>query len=162
MIQGGLGSEGGLEDATTSRSHFLPHTPGPAPGLKPRPHLLPQGGVQGNTEYDHKYRELDPEESRLLPPWYTWSQQRSPFGLEARTPGRSPAYSPGPQHRAGPRFSAYSPELPHSPVRSSVPPPSLPPPLSPPPAPPPAPVLPPSLSRSVERLQPTDLKPGWR
>ena len=49
------------------------------------PHMLPQGGVEGETEYDHRYIPLRPGEGRVLPRWFTWSKedQRSPFGLTA-------------------------------------------------------------------------------
>ena len=50
------------------------------------PHMLPQGGVEGETEYDHRYIPLVPGDgSRVLPRWFTWAQadQRSPFGLTA-------------------------------------------------------------------------------
>ena len=78
-------------DKTTTNSEFykeIHHGERPelAWGAK-YPHILPQGGVEGCTEYDHCYVPLRPGDGRVLPRWFTWhdKHQRSPFGLTART-----------------------------------------------------------------------------
>ena len=71
------------------REHYKEIFNSPRPGLAwnaKYPHILPQGGVEGDTEYDTRYIALRHGDARVLPRWFTWdNNQRSPFGLTART-----------------------------------------------------------------------------
>merc|ERR1712012_1297705 len=89
LISAGPGPDG-LEVTTTNDEYYKhyadPWRPGLAYSAK-LPHILPQGGVSGETEYEDRYVPKRSIDSRVMPRWYTWNQDhqlRSPFGVSAK------------------------------------------------------------------------------